>query len=215
MVNKQQPVGDQAGAADQAIGEHFAEQPIAAGTADASDAVANAGDAVLDDLELLRKQAAERDEFLKLLQHLRADYANYQKRVQKEMETVRRFAVQPLILDLLAGLDNLERAIETTDGTGNSSGLLEGIRLVHQQLLAALARHGVQPIVAAGRPFNPEFHEALLEQPCAEKPDRTILQELQKGYSLHDRVIRPARVVVSKAVAATEADPVPATPKDH
>jgi molecular chaperone GrpE len=210
VVNKSQ-LGDQANAADEAISEHLGAQP-AADAANEPDAAApgGPGDAVLDDLNELQKKASERDEFLSLLQHLRADYANYQKRVQKEMESTRRFASQGLILDLLAGLDNLERAMQAAEGTGNSTGLLDGIRLVHQQLVAALARHGVQPIAALGKPFDPVFHEALLEQPCPDKPERTVLQEFQKGYALHDRVIRPAKVVVSSAGAVTT-DAVPSS----
>ena len=216
MVQKSQ-TGDQADAADKAISEHFAGQP-AADPANDSDAAAlgGSGDAVLDDLSELQKKASERDEFLGLLQHLRADYANYQKRVQKEMESTRRYASQGLILDLLAGLDNLERAMQAADGTGNSGGLLDGIRLVHQQLLAALARHGVQPIAAEGKEFDPAYHEALLEQPCADKPERTVLQEYQKGYTLHDRVIRPAKVVVSGAGPATTVEaPCSAEPNSN
>ncbi len=210
MVNNSQAGEEQANAADQAIGEHLVGQTPILDAGDAAETAAKADEAVLDDLEQLRKQAAERDEFLNLLQHLRADYANYQKRVQKEVDTVRRFASQPLILDLLAGLDNLERAMQTADTAGNSTGLLQGIRLVHQQLLAALARHGVRPIAAQGKTFDPEFHEALLEQPAPDRPDRAVLQELQKGYLLHDRVIRPAKVVVSKAAAVAE--PLAASP---
>jgi len=194
----------QSSAADQAIDEHLATCQVDTAAGRAPD-VAEAGDPVLNDLEALQKKAAERDEFLSLLQHLRADYANYQKRVQKEMDTTRRFASQGLILDLLAGLDNLERAIQSADATGNSAGLLEGIRLVHQQLLGSLARHGIKPVEAIDKPFDPSFHEALLEQPCPDKPGRTVLQELQKGYSLHDRVIRPAKVVVSTAGPAVDA----------
>jgi len=160
-----------------------------------------------DDADQLRKKAAERDEYLSLLQHVRADFANYQKRVKNEIESNRRFAAQPLISELLPVIDNLERAMQAADSSGNVGGLLDGIRLVHQQLLAALGRHGVQPVAAAGLPFDPDVHEALLEQTAADKPDRTVLQELQKGYSLHDRVIRPARVIVSKAQPAAANTP--------
>ena len=211
MAQKTQ-TNDQAEAADKAIGEHFAGQP-ASDSANEPDAAAS-GDAVLEDLSELQKKASERDEFLGLLQHLRADYANYQKRVQKEIESTRRYASQGLILDLLAGLDNLERAMQAADSTANSGGLLDGIRLVHQQLLAALTRHGVQPITAEGKPFDPTFHEALVEQPCPDKPERTVLQEYQKGYTLHDRVIRPAKVVVSSAGPVT-ADDTPSSAESN
>jgi molecular chaperone GrpE len=194
--------------ADQAIRDHLAGQSAI----DPNAAATGGGDAVIDDLDELQKKAAERDEFLSLLQHLRADYANYQKRVQKEIDSTRRYASQGLILDLLAGLDNLERAMAAADNAGDSSGLLDGIRLVHQQLLAAFARHGVQPIAAAGKPFDPAFHEALMQQPNPDLPAQTVLQELQKGYTLHDRVIRPAKVVVSSAASPADAAPNAADP---
>jgi len=211
VVQKSQP-GDPSREADQAISEHLAARP--ANDPDVA-ASASQGDAVLDDLNELQKKASERDEFLSLLQHLRADYANYQKRVQREMESTRRYAGQGLILDLLAGLDNVERAIQAADKSADSSGLLDGIRLVHQQLVAALARHGVQPIAAEGKPFDPAFHEALFEQPSADMPERTVLQELQKGYTLHDRVIRPAKVAVSRAAAQTDMAPSSAEPNSN
>jgi molecular chaperone GrpE len=203
---------DRSDSADQAISEHLSGQSANGAAGDAGGvAPSQGGDAVIDDLDELQKKASERDEFLGLLQHLRADYANYQKRVQKEIESTRRYASQGLILDLLAGLDNLERAIASADRAGDSSGLLDGIKLVHQQILAALARHGVQPIAAEGEPFDPAFHEALMQQPSADKPAHTVLQELQKGYTLHDRVIRPAKVVVSCA-ASPDAAPRSAEP---
>src|SRR5438128_3749343 len=92
-----------------------------------------------EEAQQMRQKAAERDEFLDLLQRVRADYANYQKRVQKEMDSQRRFAAQPLILDLLPAMDNLERALQAAESSANSAGLLDGIRMVHQQLLGALA----------------------------------------------------------------------------
>jgi molecular chaperone GrpE len=170
------------------------EQPDAAPEAAGQEAAL-----VLEDIELLRQKAAERDEFLNLLQRTRADYLNYQKRVQKEMEGQRRYAAQPLATDLLPVIDNLERALQSAGDGDQAPALVDGIRLVQQQLLAALARHGIQPIAAEGLPFDPAVHEALMEEPAADKPPRTVLRELQKGYRLHDRVIRPARVVVSAA----------------
>lgn len=151
------------------------------------------------ELEQLRKRAAERDEYLELLQRVRADYANYQKRVQKQRESERRYAAMPLAADLLPVMDNLERAIAAAGSEDNSAGLLDGIRMVYQECLDVLGRHGVQPIVAEGRPFDPNVHEAMLEEPSADKPPRTVLRELQRGYLLHDRVIRPTKVVVSTA----------------
>jgi molecular chaperone GrpE len=193
-----EPVNDPARSLADAIDEQLGEQagPGAKGTGEPSGSVQT--ESGHDDLETLQKKAIERDEFLNLLQRTRADYANYQKRVQKENESTRRFACQPLVADLLPGLDNLERALSAAESSANPTGLLDGVRMVHQQLLDALARHGVRAIEALNKPFDPDFHEALMEQPDADRPAHTVIQELQKGYSLHDRVIRPARVIVSK-----------------
>jgi molecular chaperone GrpE len=183
-----------------AIDEHLAE-PF--DTDRSANAQSSPGESDAD----VRKKAAERDEYLNLLQRSRAEFANYQKRVQKEVEATRRFASQPVVTDLLGGLDNLERALAAADATTNPHSLLDGVRMVHQQLVDALSRHGVRAIEAVGKPFDPEFHEALLEQSAPDKPARTVLQELQKGYCLHDRVIRPAKVVVSKADGAAANPP--------
>ena len=161
-----------------------------------------------NELQQLRQKASERDEYLDLLQRVRADYANYQKRILKEIDTARRYAAQPLVLDLLSVVDNLERALQAAESGNNSAGLLDGIRMVNQQLQGALTRHGLQPIAAVGLPFDPEQHEALMEQPSAEKPPRTVLQEFQKGYRWHERVVRPSKVVVS-AAARTDETPAP------
>ena len=180
-------------------------------TGNAACATASPGEPALpcDELGQLRQKAAERDEYLDLLQRVRADYANYQKRVLKEIDGVRRYGAQALVLDLLSVMDNLERALQTAESGNNSGGLLDGIRMVHQQLQSALTRHGLQPIAAEGKPFDPELHEALMEQPSADKPPRTVLQELQKGYRWHDRVVRPTRVIVSTA-AKTDDSAAPA-----
>lgn len=186
----------------------------AAAAVDAAFATATPSDQVPPpgELQQLRQKAAERDEYLDLLQRVRADYANYQKRVLKEIETARRYAAQPLVLDLLSVVDNLERALQAAESGNNSAGLLDGIRMVNQQLQGALTRHGLQPIAAVGLPFDPEQHEALMEQPNPEKPPRTVLQELQKGYRWHERVVRPSKVVVS-AAGRTDDAPAPAAPR--
>jgi molecular chaperone GrpE len=200
VAKNSESVNDQARNLADAIDEHLGGQAGPGSKATTGPAGSVEADSGGNDLETLQKRAAERGEFLNLLQRTRADYANYQKRVQKEIESTRRFACQPLVADLLPGLDNLERALSAAESNAaNSAGLLDGVRMVHQQLLDALGRHGVRTIEAVNRPFDPDFHEALMEQPDADKPAHTVIQELQKGYSLHDRVIRPAKVIVSKA----------------
>jgi molecular chaperone GrpE len=157
----------------------------------------SAAAAVLDDLEALRARAQERDEYLDLLQRTRADFANYQKRNQKEREQERRYWNGPLVLDLLPALDNLERATAAAKQVGETGPLVQGVAMVQSQLLDILKRHGVTPIEALGQPFDPNLHQAVMQQPAPDKPPNTVVAVLERGYMLHDRVLRPARVAVS------------------
>ncbi len=146
---------------------------------------------VFEDLEQLR---GERDKFLDLLQRTRADFENYQKRVQRDLEQERRYAYTPLALDLLPALDNLERALAAAE---EETPLRQGISLVRTQLLDALKRHGITRIDAEGKPFDPHLHQAMMQQPAPGKPANTVLQVLEPGYLYHDRVLRPSKVIVA------------------
>src|SRR6185312_6524852 len=138
----------------------------------------------------------QRDEYLDLLQRSRAEFANYQKRSKAQADADRVYAIGSLARDLLDGLDNLERAAEALRAAG-SAGVSEGIDMVHKQLIATLAKHGVEPIQALGKPFDPNEHEALVQQPDANHPEGTVVAELGKGYRIHERVLRPTKVAVS------------------
>ena len=155
--------------------------------------------AVLDDLESLRTRAQERDQFLALLKRTQADFENYQKRNQREREQDRRYLHGAFALDLLPALDNLERATEAARQAGEKGPLVQGVAMVQSQLLDMLKRHGITPIEALGQPFDPNLHQAVMQQPSAEQPPNTVLQVLEKGFMIHDRILRPARVVVSTA----------------
>src|SRR5579883_1137267 len=162
-----------------------------------------AAEQVLDDLESLRAklQSVEqkRDEYLYLAQRTRADFENYQKRMKRDLAEERRFAQTPLASDLLSVLDNLERATAAAEQAGEKGPLVQGVAMVHTQLLDTLRRHGITPINAQGQPFDPNHHQAVTQQPSKEHPPMTVLQVLEQGYLIHDRVLRPARVVVSTA----------------
>ena len=166
-------------------------------------ATEQAGEQVLDDLETLRAklQSAEqkRDEYLDLAQRTRADFENYQKRMKRDLSEERRYAQMPLASDLLAALDNLERATSAAEKAGESGALVQGVVMVQTQLLDILRRHGITRIEAQGQPFDPNLHQAVMQQPSKEHPPMTILQALEQGYLIHDRVLRPARVIVSTA----------------
>jgi molecular chaperone GrpE len=138
----------------------------------------------------------ERDEYLDQLQRSRAEFANYQKRARAQADADRLYAIGPLAIDIVNELDNFERAIGAARSAGAMS-IVEGLEMVHKRLLAALGKHGVEPIKAIGEPFDPNQHEALLQQPAADHPEGTVVAEMGKGYRLRDRVLRPSKVAVS------------------
>ncbi len=146
--------------------------------------------------EELSEVVRQRDEYLDQLQRARAEFANYQKRAKAQADIDRTYAVGKLASDLLNVIDNFERALEAAKASGASS-IVDGLELVHRQLLEALAKNGVEPIAAQGQTFDPAVHEAITQMPSAEHPEGTVARDLGRGYKLHDRVLRPSRVAVS------------------
>ena len=142
----------------------------------------------------------ERDEYLDALQRLKAEFDNFRKRTAREHEAMSVRATEGLVKELLPVLDDLERALEAAEQHEEAK-LEEGVRLVHRELVEALSREGLVEIGTHGR-FDPHVHEALLSQP-SDVEEGSVLDVLQKGYKLGDRVVRPARVVVA---AAKESD---------
>ncbi|HEV3236717.1 MAG TPA: nucleotide exchange factor GrpE [Gemmataceae bacterium] len=165
-----------------------------------------AATAVLEDLEALRDRTAtlerERDEFRALLQRTRADFENYQKRTQRDLNQERRYCHGALAVDLLPILDNFERAVEAAKQAGETGPLVQGVAMIQAQVLDALKRHGITRIEALGQPFDPNLHQAVMQQPSSQQPPNTVLQVLEQGFMIHDRVLRPARVVVSVPASA-------------
>ena len=146
---------------------------------------------------------AERDEAIDRWKRTAADFDNFRKRALREREETIAFANERLIAELLPILDDLERALDAA-AEHEEARLEEGVRLVHRSLAGLLERQGVQPIETDGR-FDPHVHEALLSQP-SEAEEGSVLDVVQKGYRLRDRVVRPARVVVA-AAPQPEAEP--------
>jgi molecular chaperone GrpE len=145
--------------------------------------------------ELAEKQ---RDEYLALLKAKQAEFENYQKRNAREREQERKYVFAPLARDLLPALDNLERALDAAHQAGDEGPLVKGVELVQKQLLEVLRKHGVTPMATEpGTPFDPDRHDAVMQQPSAEHPAGSVVQVLQAGYLLHDRVLRPASVIVA------------------
>jgi len=132
-----------------------------------------------------------------------ADFDNYRKRMARDQERMRQTAAESLVRDLLPVLDNLERALEHAD---SSEGVAQGLEMILTQFRNTLTQHGVQVIPAAGVSFDPNIHEALMEMESADVPAGHVAQEFQKGYWLGSRVLRPAKVAVSKGPAAAAED---------
>ena len=169
---------------------------------DAADTIANAvkqacgegTNAGTPSMDLEAELAAEKDRVLRM----HAEMENLRGRTAREVNDERRYGPLPIIRDLLPVIDNIDRAIEAaTKQTGESASLLEGFKLVRQQLMTVLDQHHCKPIQAVGEPFDPQIHEAILQQPSDQQPANHVLQETQVGYQLYDRVVRPSQVIVS------------------
>ena len=149
--------------------------------------------------QLAAKEKEARDNWERFLRE-RADLENYRKRVNREKEELLNYGNKSLIEEILPIVDNMERALAhaTEDGLG---AVVEGVRMTHGMLVAALKKFGVTPIEAAGAAFDPAFHQAMAQVPTDEHPPNTVVEEYQKGYLLKERLLRPAMVTVSTAAA--------------
>lgn len=183
-------VDDETRAADQAEAEAIAEAVQAACTEDETNA-----DNEPTDLEA--ELAAEKDRGLRL----QAEMENLRTRTARELVDERKYAPLPLLRDILPVIDNIDRALEAAEQSEEAAALLEGFKLVRQQLVGILQQHNCTRIEAVGEPFDPQIHEAILQQPSEEQPANHVLQETQAGYLLHDRVVRPSQVIVSSGPA--------------
>jgi molecular chaperone GrpE len=149
---------------------------------------------VVEERDELAEVTRERDEYLDSLRRLKAEFENYRKRAAREQESLVARAHERLVKELVPVLDDLARALEAAERHEEAQ-LEEGVRLVHRQLAAVLAKEGLSEIATEGA-FDPNIHEALLSQP-SDEPEGSVIEVIQKGYTLGDRVLRPARVVVA------------------
>ncbi|HET7855067.1 MAG TPA: nucleotide exchange factor GrpE [Gaiellaceae bacterium] len=152
------------------------------------------------ELEALRN---ENEELIDTLQRVKAEFDNYRKRAARDQESLVARAHERLVKELLPVLDDLERALEAAEEHEEAK-LEEGVRLVQRSLADALAREGLEEVSVDGK-FDPHVHEALLTQP-SEAEEGSVIEVLQKGYKLGDRVLRPARVVVAGPKEAPDGD---------
>jgi molecular chaperone GrpE len=155
------------------------------------------GDSPPADLErLLAEAEAKRDEYLDLAQRVQADFENYRKRAAREQERLVAHAHERLVRELLPILDDLERALEAAE-RHEEAALVEGVQLVQQSLRRALAKEGLAEIETEGG-FDPHVHEALLTRPAEGAAAGSVLEVVQRGYRVGDRVVRPAKVIVAE-----------------
>jgi molecular chaperone GrpE len=148
------------------------------------------------DLEELVARAEKADEYLGLAQRTQADFENYRKRTARDAAAAQTRGVRKLARELLPAIDNLERALAAADST-SAGELAAGIKLVHDEVLAALSRAGIEPFSPEGEQFDPQHHEAVAQQPAPDTEPGTIVEVYQRGYRLGDAVLRPARVSVA------------------
>ena len=159
----------------------------------------NAGPETLTDAQEAIAELNER------IVRLTADFDNFRKRAQREKDEARQFANQGLLEKLLPVLDNFEMALTAVKDADPS--VRDGVQMILDQLLGVLKESGVEPVDAMGQPFDPNLHEALSQEETTEVEEGTVVQQVQRGYKLNDRLVRPARVVVAKAPGAAEEAP--------
>jgi len=146
--------------------------------------------------ELTEQLASEKDRVLRLS----AEFENYKKRKQRELDDFKKFANETIFRQLLTVVDNLERAILSTKDNSDEEGLLKGVQLTHKEIIKLFETFNVKPVEADKQPFDPNFHQAVTQEETDDLPENTVSKVLQKGYLFHDRLIRPAMVIVSKKI---------------
>jgi molecular chaperone GrpE len=156
---------------------------------------------------LREELAASHDRLLRL----QADFDNFRKRAQRDREDALQYGPQNLVKDLLSVVDNLARAIDHArqSGGGDLEGLLQGVELVRRELESVLAKNHVREVEALGKTFNPAQHEAMAQIPSTTAEPNTVVEVLQKGYQLRERLIRPARVIVARKPDKPDAEGEP------
>jgi len=164
--------------------------------------------AVEDETEALQNQLTQaleeskghQEQYLRTL----ADMENLRKRTQRDKEELAKFANESILRDILPVIDNLERAVEHAEQAESDDGLFEGVQMTLTQFNQLLDKFGVEPVDAIGQPFDPAYHQAMGQLESEEHPINTVVQQMQKGYQLNKRLLRPAFVMLAKAPAAVE-----------
>ena len=172
--------------------------------------VNDGGEEVLEDVEKISpaerlltleaelKQAKEQaEEHFAHLQRLQAEFDNYRKRTQKEKEETVKYAAERIVESMLPVLDNFERAMNSSKSNQDFNAFSQGVEMIFKQMQSTLTKEGLNPIEAVGQPFDPKLHDAVLQVESEDYPENTVVEELQKGYYLKEKVLRPSMVKVS------------------
>jgi len=158
------------------------------------------------ELQALREKAEESDRYLDGLLRAQAELLNFQKRMRKQLGARRDEAIWEFASSMLPALDDLARALAAVEGSqpqaNDYKAFVNGIRMIESQIYKTLADYSITPIEAMGQPFDPAFHEAVLQIPNSDYPDGTVIEDLRKGFAAGDRVLRASQVAVSMAVDA-------------
>ncbi|GEN52016.1 nucleotide exchange factor GrpE [Halobacillus faecis] len=153
---------------------------------------------VVEETDELEKLRQEKEEINNRLLRLQADYDNFRRRTQKEKEADRKYRSQSLVEELIPALDNFERALQVEVDGDAAKNFANGMKMVYDQFKAALEKEGVEEIPAEGEEFDPHMHQAIMQVEDENYESNIVVEELQKGYRLKDRVIRPSMVKVNQ-----------------
>lgn len=157
--------------------------------------------------KLASKEKECKDNYDRLLR-VTAEFENYKKRMAREMEDFRKYANQSLLKEMLSVVDHIELAIQAAGcPSSQETSLIEGLNLTLKEFLRILEKFKVKPIEAVGQPFDPQMHEAIMQEASDQLPENTIVREMQKGYTINDRLLRPALVVVAAGPLRSEPNP--------
>ena len=157
-----------------------------------------------EEIEGLKTRAAKADEHWDRLLRVSADFENYKKRAARDVQEARRFANELLLQKLIPVVDNFDMALlaASSPAGGSADSLKAGVAMIHSQIKSVMTEAGLEEIDAAGKPFDPNLHEAVSQQESADVPEGQVIQQLRKGYRLRERLVRPASVIVTKKPAA-------------
>lgn len=179
-----------------------AEQDLESAAADSGEAGLSADTEAASDEQTLEAALAAANEDLarhrEAMLRMQAEMENLRKRLMRDVEKSRKFALERIMKDLLQVRDSMERGLEVTEQSATVESLREGQQLTLKMLAKVMQEHGLEVVDPIGQPFDPELHEAMTVMPSAEVEENTVLEVLQKGFRLHERLLRPAMVVVSR-----------------